>query len=737
MLSRIAMGAGSGSQTVGYRYHLGMHLVLCHGPLDKVTALRVGDKDLPTDAVAATIKQPVASVALPATGSQRLHFNSPNLFGGEDREGGITGYADLAFGGPSQTPNDYLSAKIAGPVPAYRGLMSLILRGAYLAANSPYIKPWAILGTRIPAPALSAYASIGDDANPAHIIYECLTSTRWGLGYPDTEIDLASFQAAAQTLHGESFGLSMILSDQKEVQDFVDEVLTHIDGVLFAHPESGKFVLRLVRGGYTVGALPLFDESNVLDLETYQRPGLGDLINQVTIVYRDRDSDNQQSVTVHDIATMQSQGGVVATTIQYPGIGNGALASAVASRELRGLSTPLAKVTLETNRAGRSLVPGSVFRLTWPDLGVTDLVLRVVRIGYGTMADGRCRIEAIEDAFGVTAAVYGTPAPSAWTNPVNAPAAASLRRLFEFPYWLITQRAADNATILDGIDAASGYLGAVAARPSSDAIDYELHTYPTGGVERYRQTAGFCPTATLGVAVGVTATTFSLANIVDTDLVVAPGWALIEDELVAIVGTDFQNDTVTVARGVMDTTPVPHSIGARIYFASVAYSADATEYSVGEAVFAKILPSTYLGRITLAAAPVDSVTMARRYHRAYPPGRVRVNGSDAPASITGNLVLTWSHRDRTLQTAPELVTQDATDIGPEAGVTYTLRIYNDVTNTLIKTVTGLTVTTYTYTIGTETTDNGGSPTTRTRIELESVRDTYPSWQFQSRTFNRV
>lgn len=731
------MGAGSRRQTVGYRYALGVHMVCCQGPVDEVLALRVGDKDLPTGSTTASAKNPVPAVPLPATSSQRLHFNAPNLFGGEDREGGITGFADLEFGGPTQGVNGYLQARIGGLVPAYRGVLGLVLRGVELAANSPYIKPWAIKVRRTPAPSLSAFAQIGTNANPAHIIYECLTSTRFGLGYGVNEIDVASFQAAAQELHTEGFGLSLLLADQRDVEEFIADVLRHIDATLYADPESGKFVLALVRAGYTVSALPVFDESNIIALEQFQRPGLGELVNQVTVVYRDPDTDRQAAVTVHDIATQEAQGGTVATTITYDGIDDPELASAVATRDLRGLSTPLAKLTIETTRAGRVLRPGAVFRFSWPDLGIADLVMRVVRVSYGTRTDGRCRIEAVEDAFGLTEAVYAAPQPTGWAPPVSAPAAASIRRLFELPYWVLVQLAADNAALLGALDSASGYLGVGIVRPTSDAIDYELYTYPTGGVEQYRQTAAFCPTAVLASAVGVTATTFALASPIDTDLVLAPGWALIDDELVAVLAVDFDADTVTVARGVMDTTPVPHASAARILFLSSAFGQDPTEYAVGEEVFARVLPSTYLGRLTAGSAPVDSLVMTRRQFRPYPPGQVRINTVDAPASITGDLVVAWAHRDRVMQTAQELVTQAQGSIGPEPGTTYTLRIYNDVTNVLLRTVTGLTGTTYTYTLAQEATDNGGTATTRTRVELVAVRDTFESWQAQVRIFDRA
>ena len=38
------MGGSSKAQTVGYRYSLGAHLALCHGPIDAIREIRVDDR---------------------------------------------------------------------------------------------------------------------------------------------------------------------------------------------------------------------------------------------------------------------------------------------------------------------------------------------------------------------------------------------------------------------------------------------------------------------------------------------------------------------------------------------------------------------------------------------------------------------------------------------------------------------------------------------------------------------
>jgi len=54
--------------------------------------------------------------------------------------------------------------------------------------------------------------------NPAHIIYQCLTDTAWGMGYPTASIDDAAFTAAADALYaeGKAAGVDVLLDDRDE-----------------------------------------------------------------------------------------------------------------------------------------------------------------------------------------------------------------------------------------------------------------------------------------------------------------------------------------------------------------------------------------------------------------------------------------------------------------------------------------------------------------------------------------
>ena len=715
------MGGSSKSVTVGYRYYLGMHLAICHGPVDAITEVQVGERQAWSGNL---------------TTSGRITVNAPELFGGEKREGGISGSVDAAFGEAGQAANDYLVSKIGAPQPAYRGLLSLVLRQVYIAANNPYIKPWAVRVKRCFRDWYPTKAEISGAANPAHIIYESLTNSAWGMGYPVVSIDDASFKAAADALSAEGFGLNMIWLQQSTIEQFVREVLDHIGGVLTTSPSTGRFILKLVRANYTLASLPVLDPSNVIELESFQRAAWGETTNELVLIYTKSDSYKETSITVQDLANIQAQGAVVSQTRRYPGITAAALAARVAMRDLAAVSTPLEQVRLKVTRRAWRLTPGDVFNLSWPTLGIDGLAMRIAAIDGGTLTQGTISIDAVEDVFGLPQASYTAPQPSGWVDPVPAPSATSPRRLVEAPYWDIAR--AMSASELAYLDATDCYLQTLGARPASGALNYDIYSKTSSASTYSQRSQGeFCPNAVLAADVGRAVTsTITYGSEVDIDLVTVGGYAYLNDEAVAITAINTSTKSLTVNRGVLDTVPTSHAAGSRIWFADGAQGVDPTEYAAGETVNARLLTVTGKGTLALASAPTDSLAMNRRQNRPYPPGNVKINNVAYPAVAKGDLVISWAHRDRLSQTV-SLVPQTNGNIGPEASVTYTLRIYGEA-GSLRRTYSGLTGASQTYTLADDTADSGlGRPNAALRIELESNRSGVISLQKHSIAFERA
>jgi hypothetical protein len=171
--------------------------------------------------------------------------------------------------------------------------------------------------------------------------------------------------------------------------------------------------------------------------------------------------------------------------------------------------------------------------------------------------------------------------------------------------------------------------------------------------------------------------------------------------------TAISDSSVTFERGLFDTVPAVHSSGATIFFWQHYDTSDDVQYADGETIGAKMLTVTGSGTLQLGEATADSVVMGSRAFRPYPPGKVKVNGEYYAESINGvdEMALTWAHRDRTQETGGTFTLFTDGDVGPEAGVTYTLRIYGEA-GTLLRTETGITAGGYTYDSSDELDDAG-------------------------------
>ena len=170
------MGSKGGDEvTVGYFYSLGIHMGLWKGPIDKVVNIRVDEK---------------CAWSGENTGGP-LTIDAPELFGGEEREGGVTGVVDIDMGGPAQTENTYLQSQLGNDIPAFRGFVSAILNQVYIGLN-PYLKPWRIRGQRIHV------RQDGIDQwydEKAEILYTCpgdnfISSNRWRLHILEVDMSL-------------------------------------------------------------------------------------------------------------------------------------------------------------------------------------------------------------------------------------------------------------------------------------------------------------------------------------------------------------------------------------------------------------------------------------------------------------------------------------------------------------------------------------------------------------------
>lgn len=390
---------------ITFRSFTGTGAGLINGQTFAVSSLSGSTFSAPIDTSGLTLAGGayLANVSLTSTGTASTSEDS--LFGGESRGGGVSGSFDVEFGDSAQTQNAYLITKLGADVPNFRGVVSLIWNGGYVGTTET-VRPLALTIKRISQgwegstwyPAKITPPSGG--MNPAHIIYECLTNTKWGMGLPSTFIDDTNFKAVADQLYGEDFGLHIMWAQDATIEGFLQIIVNHIAGALSLQAGSGLYELTLMRGGYDPTTLDTYTPSNILEMSDYQKQAWGETVNQVTLVYTDPATLADTAITAQDLGNIDSQGVIVPATVEYRGIRNNTLAQTVLARELAQKTTPLTKITMQVNRIAWALRFGQVFNLMWPDRGIaTTKVFRVLKVGKGTLDNNAITIDAIEDIY--------------------------------------------------------------------------------------------------------------------------------------------------------------------------------------------------------------------------------------------------------------------------------------------------------------------------------------------------
>ena len=658
----------------GYKYHLGVHHAFGFGQADEFLALILDDKNV-------TLNNKVVTTDLVT-----FDMDQPTLFGKVDQEGGVKGRVSIYMGTYTQGSNAYLEAKIGEELPAYRPIVQAVFEGCYLGNSGRLPKPEFIF-RRCPNPlALAGGAhNIDGDANPANVIFEVMTNRIWGMGIPASLLDTASFVAVGNTLAAEGMGISMLVDNEQGGENLLSEIVRHIDGVVYNDYSTGKFKIALARDDYDVETLPVVDESVVLSgTFEFSRASWEDTQNTVKIKYLDRSQNYTERVVQHqNLANISVRGGAIeAEDYDYLAFTNATTANKVAARVLQTVSSPLSRINFEANRTVTPWIrPGAVFKMSWDELGIVQVVYRVTEVDYGTIDNPSIRVSAVEDIFSVASVAYATPNPSGWVNPIQPISALEAQDVFEAPYALCGNQRA---------------LLSVGARVGQ-ALGYYLESDPSGGTSYIRvdEVQGFTSTAVLAAAypaswaamdtVGFTVSSvsgFSEVQDPDAEEISLGGLLLLikseagEEWVSWGAVTENVDGTWTfknVVRGVLDTVPLSHPAGARVWVVSHGASvSEEANFPAAGNVKSKLLP--FDGRETLpaASAPVVTTLLRSRASRPYPPAKIRFNGAHPTTNLSGLVSVEWAHRNRLTQQSA--VDQQADSVPPEAGTRYVVRI---------------------------------------------------------------
>lgn len=491
------------------------------------------------------------------------------------------------------------------------------------------------------------------DINPSHIIRECLTNRVWGIGVAESNIDELSFIQAADMLYDEKMGMSIKWTDSTSINEFVDNIKEHINAQLYLDRVTNKWKLYLIRDDYDVDDLISLNESNIRNLD-FERRTLAECVNSVTVTYWDRERAKDSTVTVQDIARIAQQGGVISQSVDYKGFTNSDLASRIALRDLKTLSSTLASVSFDVDESfSESWHEGMPFKLSDFSYGLSEAVMRILTIKRGDGINNTVYVEAIEDSFSSPMQSVIEYVPPITSGDSTAKDAVAI--VFEVPYIeLVEQYGQDEVDAKLSNYPELGYVGMAAIRPNNQHVNASLYVDAGAGYDE-RTTLDFCPSAELKAEIGYMDSSFEIQNVAEFELLQTNNRIQINDEIMAFVSFDTTTNVITVKRGCFDTVPQKHVSGSKVFGWDNYSGIDDIEYLSGEVLSLKALTLTGSDVLELNVATAHNLSLSSRAIRPYPPANVKINDVYWPTKIETDPVLTWVDRNRIQQTGGSIL----------------------------------------------------------------------------------
>ncbi len=453
------------SVVVGYQYYLGLDLALALGPTCSLHEIFIDEESVWTGDTAG---------AEETSGS----ISAGSLFGGYKEGGGWSGGFKFYNGNFTQAVNAYVEGLVgAGNVPAYRGTSHIVFEGNYIGESPTLRRMSFIMSAYTNELALADGGKVNTvDINPAEALYQIMTDPWRGLDIPVGEIDIISLQTAGETLRLEGNGCSVQVTAETGGKRVIEEILRQIDGVMYQDPITGLIVLDLIREDYVLGDLPVYAEESIAEVRSFTRSSWDEVRAQVKVQYKQRDKESDAVAISQDAAVVATIGKLTTNTMSFPFVYDAALANRIASRERSQISVPLFRATLEFNRNANTLRPGSVFKLSWPEYQIEEIVMRVQRFDLGELTNGRIVAECLQDKFALANVVFATPEESIWENVEYAPVDIVVNDIIQMPRFF-------NQKLGFPVPEANVNYVPLAAKPSGASSHFNAAVAKTGAGE--------------------------------------------------------------------------------------------------------------------------------------------------------------------------------------------------------------------------------------------------------------
>lgn len=270
-------------------------------------------------------------------------------------------------------------------------------------------------------------------ANPAAVLYELVASGAYDMAATEAMMDIPSFILAARIFSKEKMGVSLFWDASDGADELVAEICDHVGALLFLHPRTGLYTIRVLREDKVFAELwPHWDgvrpemtgfritpANAVIDGDIKARAP-SELPNSMDVKYTVDDTEETGVVTIMSQAAIAAAGGAVNHAVRdRPFFRSEDVALRAAERELRIASTPALRMTVMIDRSAWAITYGDVVTVDWPSEGIANRRFRVAEVEH---KDRDIRLDIIEDVFATEAGQVATlPSQKLWTPPQITP----------------------------------------------------------------------------------------------------------------------------------------------------------------------------------------------------------------------------------------------------------------------------------------------------------------------------
>lgn len=347
----------------------------------------------------------------------------------------------------------------------------------------------------------------GNNNNPANILKDYLTNSRYGAGIDSSKIDTTSFNSVKDYCQevdsgNKRFTCNIILNTQNAVLDNVKLILQTFFGQL--HYRNGKYYLHTDQA-FSGTPVVNYSTSNIIGGVAVTVPSKETRINQCIVTYFDANNSYKPAEaiwpdpnvtaesTTRDTYLSQDGDEELVQRVSIPGITNFNQARYIAQIAVKK-SRQSTIVSINTTAESANVVPGDIVTLTWDSLSYSSKEFRVRELQispYGGMnvtlqehQDSFYTRESVTDTTAVTSVDTGTPTIDALTGLTVVEEVYSTRDGAGVKSKVVFSWDASNSSFLDRylvdykLSSASTYTPAFETDLTSvDLLDFGIGTY--------------------------------------------------------------------------------------------------------------------------------------------------------------------------------------------------------------------------------------------------------------------